>query len=87
MLARIFTQEKCPKCPHAKQILRQVAEKHNLEVEEVRVDTQDGLITALMHQITATPTIMIGNKIVCRGEIPNPEQLEEEICKLKASST
>ncbi len=82
---KVFTMEKCPKCPLAKEVARRVAEKYGLKLVEVRLDTPDGEIEGLMYNIVSTPSIALGDEVLVRGDVLPEEALEREVLRrLKA---
>jgi len=76
---KVFTMEKCPKCPLAKEIARRVAEKFGLRLVEVRLDTPDGEIEGLMYNVVSTPSIALGDEVLVRGDVLPEETLEREV--------
>ena len=79
MELKVFTMEKCPKCPLAKEIARRVAEKFGLRLVEVRLDTPDGEIEGLMYNVVSTPSIALGDEVLVRGDVLPEETLEREV--------
>jgi len=76
---KVFTMEKCPKCPLAKEIARRIAEKFGLRLVEVRLDTPDGEIEGLMYNVVSTPSIALGDEVLVRGDVLPEEALEREV--------
>jgi len=76
---RIFTTTNCPRCPAAKQIAKNVAEKHNLDLEEINLD--DDPIKGLQFQVISTPSIAIDDETIFFGEVPSEQELQDEIKK------
>ena len=81
MELKVFVMEKCPKCPRAKEIDRRVAEKYGLEYVEIHLDTPEGEIEALMHNVVSTPSIALGDEVLVRGDLLPEEALEAEVRK------
>ena len=79
MELKVFTMEKCPKCPLAKEIARRVAKKLGLKLVEIRLDTPDGEIEGLMYNVVSTPSIALGDEVLVRGDVLSEEVLEREI--------
>jgi len=57
MKLKLFTQPTCPKCPAAKQLVKQI--EHKVMVELYDIKTEDGLAEALSYDIMATPSIVV----------------------------
>ncbi len=79
MELKVFVQPNCPKCPKAKEVARRVAEKLGLKYVEIRVDTPDGQIEALMYNVASTPSIAIGDEVIVRGDLMPEDALEREV--------
>jgi len=79
MKIRVYYGKQCPRCPAAKKVCKEVAEEKNIEYEEV--DIEEHMIEALQKQIAATPSILLDDEVIFRGEIPTKEQLEKEVDK------
>ncbi len=87
MKLQIFTATHCPNCPAAKKIVEKVAaekgKEFGLEVEQLNVDDENAMFTALEHNIISTPSIVIDGEVVFRGEVPTEARLLEELQKRK----
>jgi len=81
---KIFTLPTCPKCPRAKAIAKEVAEKFNIKYREIDLSTHEGLREGLMYQIMGTPSIVVDDEVVARGRIASKEELEAVIKKMRA---
>ena len=57
MILKLFTQPTCPKCPAAKQLVKQIENK--FQVENYDIKTEEGLAEALSYDIMSTPSIVI----------------------------
>ena len=83
----LFTGKNCPKCPKAKEILREVAKSLNLEegrdYEILDIGDEENMITALQYQIASTPSFVINGKAKFIGEIPSKDELLKEIKNAK----
>ncbi len=84
-LIKIFTKAKCPKCPAAKEIAREL-KKEGLSVFNYDLDTIDGLAEASFHSILATPSLVIEDgeeKEVAswRGVVPTLQEVKQYILK------
>lgn len=84
MELKIFTLPTCPKCPRAKVIAKEVAEKFNIKYREIDISTHEGLLEGLMYQIMSTPSIVIEDEVIARGKITSKEELEAVIKKMLA---
>jgi glutaredoxin len=57
-MVKIFTSNKCPKCPQAKQLGMRLTEKR-FAVQFHDVDTAAGLAEAALNGVLATPSILV----------------------------
>lgn len=80
----LFTREKCPKCPAAKEVVKEIAADMSVDVEAINADNiAEELEYELLENqlfVFSTPTVMIRDdkgklKKFSTGEIPNPERL------------
>ena len=55
---KIFTRAKCPKCPAAKEIGKEL-KKEGVQVMSYDLDTIDGLAEASFYSILSTPSIIV----------------------------
>jgi len=78
---KVFTLPTCRNCPAAKKITQEIAEKYGLEFLEVDINTPDGQLEGLMHQIMSTPSIAVDNEVISRGNILSREELDAEVRK------
>jgi small redox-active disulfide protein 2 len=62
----------CPNCKKVEAIARQTAETMGLKAEFVKV-TDYNQITE--YNILSTPGLVINEKVVCAGRIPNPSEV------------
>ena len=73
----LFTQPTCPQCPAAKEAVNCVCNEKNVEVKEINVKTDEGLMDAIKYNILSTPTAIVieGNKVVkaIRGYVSKGE--------------
>lgn len=53
--------------------------KDDVEVVDINIKSREGQLAARAHNVTATPTIKINNKIKFRGEPKSKEDLFGEI--------
>ena len=80
---KIFTKAKCPKCPAAKEMAK------NLRREGVRVlnfdlDTVDGLAEASFYSILSTPSVIIEDEeekemASWRGDVPTLQEVKARL--------
>jgi len=80
---KIFTKEKCPKCPAAKEIAKEL-KKQGLPVFTYDLETIDGLAEASFHSILSTPSIIIEDEeekeiASWRGEVPSLQEVKQFI--------
>ena len=75
----VYYGKNCPKCPAAKKVCQQVAKEKKLQYEEV--DIEERMIEALQMQIASTPSIVLDDEVLFRGEIPTKEELIKEVEK------
>jgi len=58
----IYTQPNCPKCPAAKELVREVSREKGIELREVDISTDDGMFDAVSHNVMSTPTVIVKSK-------------------------
>ncbi|MFQ5975921.1 MAG: glutaredoxin [Candidatus Hydrothermarchaeales archaeon] len=75
----LFTTKNCPDCKAAKTLLNDLKKKYDFNIREM--DLERWYIEALQHQVASAPSIVIGNHVVSRGEVPEKKFLIEEIKK------
>jgi thiol-disulfide isomerase/thioredoxin len=87
MKLQIFFATHCPNCPAAKKVVEKVmsekGKEFGLEVEQLNVDDENAMLTALQYNIISTPSIVIEGDVVFRGEVPTEAKLLEELQKRK----
>ena len=81
LTVKVFTLKDCPRCPHAKRISHQVAEKLGVKYVEIDIGTPEGQIEGLMNQIMSTPSIALDEDVIARGEVLSELELENEVKK------
>jgi len=80
MILKLFTKPNCPRCPAAKQVVKEIENK--VKVEQYDIETEDGLAEALQYDVMATPAIIIVDKNQevlgeWRGEAPTIDALNK----------
>ena len=83
----LFTMEKCPNCPLAKKVVKEVAEELGIELEEV--DIEKDMLKALQYSVASAPSLVLVRnadfyEVLFRSEVPSKEEL---IRKLKSKDT
>ena len=82
----LFTMEKCPNCPLAKKVIREVAEETGIEFEEI--DVEKDMLKALQYSVASTPSIVLlrngDYEVLFRSEVPSKEELVRAIKALEA---
>jgi len=78
---KLFIQQKCHKCPQAKEV-GNTLKNEGFEVMEYDIKTADGMAEAAFHSIQSTPVIILENSdenLIAdfRGEIPTPQQVKD----------
>jgi hypothetical protein len=84
-LIKIFTKAKCPKCPAAKEIGKEL-KKEGLPVFHFDLDTIDGLAEASFHSVLATPSIIVEDEeerevASWRGVVPTIQEVKQSLLK------
>lgn len=79
LVVKVFTLKNCPKCPQAKRIAQKIAEKFGIECVEIDLESPNGQIEGLMHQVMSTPSIAIGDDVIARGKLLSELELENEV--------
>ena len=82
----LFTMEKCPNCPLAKKVVREVAEETGIEFEEI--DVERDMLKALQYSVASTPSIVLlrngDYEVLFRSEVPSKRELARVIKALEA---
>ncbi len=76
----VFHMERCPNCPLAKKVAKEVAEELGLDYEEV--DIEEDMIRALQCGVASTPSIALENgrvEVLFRSEVPDAETLKRAV--------
>jgi hypothetical protein len=78
---KIFTKAKCPRCPAAKEMAKNL-KKEGIRVFNFELDTVDGLAEASFYSILSTPSIIIEDEqekemASWRGVVPSLEEVKE----------
>ena len=78
---KLFVQQKCSKCPQAKEV-GNTLKNEGFEVIEYDIKTADGMAEAAFHRIQATPTIILEDadeNIIAdfRAEMPTPQEVRD----------
>lgn len=81
MELKVFTLPTCQKCPAAKRMTREIAQKYGIRYTEVDMSTPEGQLDGLMHQIMSTPSIAVDQELIARGKLLSREELETEVRK------
>jgi len=78
MTVKIFWQDKCPNCPAAKKVGKELEEK-GISVEYCDIQSIDGMSEALFYNILASPSIVVsdGNGEIAswRGNVPTAKEI------------
>jgi len=73
----VFTMPQCPKCPAAKELVKQVGESLDIDIEEV--DIKEDMVKGLQFGVASTPSVAVNEKLISRGEVPDREELIAQI--------
>ncbi len=78
---KLFVQQKCHKCPQAKEV-GNILKDEGFKVEEYDIKTADGMAEAAFHSIQSTPVIILEDSdenIIAefRDEIPTPQKVKD----------
>lgn len=80
MKIKLFWKESCPRCPSAKNLL-----KNYPDVEYYNIEETDGLAEAIYHGIMSTPSILLmDDEMVIHswnGKVPTKQEIEEWMSK------
>lgn len=93
MILKLFTQPNCPKCPTAKELVKNLKIKNssgieNLKIENFDVIQADGLAEASFYSVMGTPSLILcddqGKEIAgWRSETPTLENLKIKLQNAK----
>ena len=73
----VFTMPDCPKCPAAKELVKQVGEELDIDIEEV--DIKEDMVKGLQYGVASTPSVAVNEKLISRGDVPDRDELIAEI--------
>ncbi len=73
----VFTMPQCPKCPAAKELVKEVGADFDIEIDEV--DIKEDMVTGLQFGVASTPSVAVNKKLISRGEVPSRDELIAEI--------
>jgi small redox-active disulfide protein 1 len=73
----VFTMPQCPKCPAAKELVKEVSKDFDIEIAEV--DIKEDMVTGLQYGVASTPSVAVNEKLISRGDVPSRDELIEEI--------
>ena len=73
----IFTMPQCPKCPAAKELVKEVSNDFDIEIAEV--DIKEDMVKGLQYGVASTPSVAVNEKLISRGDVPDRDVLIEEI--------
>ncbi|MEE9564484.1 MAG: glutaredoxin [Candidatus Hydrothermarchaeaceae archaeon] len=73
----VFTMPECPKCPAAKELVKEVGKDFDIDIDEV--DLKKDAITGLQYGVASTPSVAVNEELISRGEVPEREVLIAEI--------
>lgn len=65
----LLTSEDCLMCQHAKKVLADVGRDHQLEVEEVALDTERGRRLATEHGVLFAPGVLLDGRAFAYGRL------------------
>lgn len=65
----LLTQDHCPLCEHAKDVLARVSAEHRLTVEEVLLDTDEGRALATRHGLLFAPGVLLDGQPFGHGRL------------------
>ena len=83
---KVFTLPSCPNCPAAKEVAKEVAEKFKGKVKVEELNLQQYFIDALQLGVASTPSVVVDNKVISRGDVPDRELLMKEIERMLSVS-
>ena len=67
----------CPKCPAAKELVKEVSADFDIEIDEV--DIKEDMVKGLQFGVASTPSVAVNEKLISRGDVPDRDVLIEEI--------
>jgi hypothetical protein len=65
----------------AKAIVKEVAEKFGIAFREVNMASEEGFREGSAYNIVSTPSIVLEDEVIARGQLISREKLEVEIAK------
>jgi len=84
-LIKIFTKAKCPKCPAAKEMGKEL-KKEGVQVLHYDLDTIDGLAEASFYSVLSTPSVIIEDEeerevMSWRGIVPTLQEVKQYLIR------
>ena len=81
----LFTRKDCPNCPHAKKLLRELAQEmaDEMRLEEYDLDREEDFLTALQNQVRSTPSVVVDGVLVAAGRRLAREEVVKAILDAK----
>ncbi len=84
-LIKIFTKAKCPKCPAAKEMGKEL-KKEGVQVFHYDLDTIDGLAEASFYSVLSTPSVIIEDEeerevMSWRGIVPTLQEVKQHLIR------
>jgi small redox-active disulfide protein 1 len=73
----VFTMPECPKCPAAKELVKEVGKDFDIEIDEV--DIKEDMVKGLQYGVASTPSVAVNEKLISRGDVPSRDELIAEI--------
>ncbi len=79
MELKVFTLPTCSSCSVVKAIAAEVAREFGVGYREINMATPEGLNEGLAHDIHGTPSIMMDEEVIVRGQVISRQRLSEEV--------
>ncbi len=84
-LIKIFTKAKCPRCPAAKEMGKEL-KREGVKVFQYDLDTIDGLAEASFYSILSTPSVIIEDEeerevMSWRGIVPTIQEVKQYLVR------
>jgi small redox-active disulfide protein 2 len=68
----------CPKCKQTEKVVRNAVLSHHMEVD---IEKVDDIVEILKYNVIATPAIVIGERVIIQGKVPEEEEVWNYINK------
>ena len=74
----------CPSCVNAEKVVTEVVNELNIEAQIIKVTE---IMDIMMYDVMSTPAIVIDEKVVIKGRVPNKDEMKALLVDNFANNT